>query len=235
MELDWSAQSLHIRTLFRPWQPGDGYDEATIQAAEARLGIRLPSLLSTFYRAWGKRRDLTEINHPLLPPAELVIRTDTLIFWVENQAVWYWGVPLQALEEPDPPIVRAASGPSGWRGASDLEWKPSHAHLSSFLDDMTYLHAFCPGGAMHGAYIQPYLPDLPTHHTAWLEQHWNKAVIVSPLVFGIMPDADYSCPPLYVRDGQAFWWEGGGSVAAREVEVVDELAQRFQITWSTRW
>ena len=25
MEFDWSEQSPHIRSLYRPWQPGDGY------------------------------------------------------------------------------------------------------------------------------------------------------------------------------------------------------------------
>lgn len=91
MELDWSEQSWHIRTLYRPWQSGDGYDEASIQAAEERLGSRLPSALRNFYLAWGKRPDLTKVNHPLLSPNGVVIRADTLIFWVENQAVWYWG------------------------------------------------------------------------------------------------------------------------------------------------
>jgi len=38
----------HIRTLFHPWQPGDGYDEAEIEAAEARLGLRLPNPLRRF-------------------------------------------------------------------------------------------------------------------------------------------------------------------------------------------
>jgi hypothetical protein len=33
MDLDWSAQSPHICTLFRPWQPGDGYDKAAMQEA----------------------------------------------------------------------------------------------------------------------------------------------------------------------------------------------------------
>ncbi len=235
MELDWSKQSSHIRTLFRPWQPSDGYDEATIRAAEERLGIRLPSPLRTIYLAWGKRPDLTEVYHPLLPPAKLVVRADVFIFWVANQSSWYWGVPRNALEESDPPVVITAVGPSGWEVESKLNWKLSHPHLSSFLDDMTYLHAFYPGGAMHGGYTQPYLPELPAHHRAWLEEQWSKATIVSPMVFGIMPDAAYSCPPLYVRDGQAFWWDGGGCLAAREAEVVDEIAQRFQITWARRW
>ena len=60
MELDWSEQSPHIRTLFRPWQPGEGYDEADIPEAEARLGVRLPPLLRNFYLAWGMRHDLTK-------------------------------------------------------------------------------------------------------------------------------------------------------------------------------
>jgi hypothetical protein len=243
MELDWSEQSPHIRTLFRPWQPGDGYEEATIQAAEAKLGVRLPSPLRTFYLAWGKRRDLAALHHYLLAPDELVIRADTLIVWVDHQAVWYWGVRCEALEQTDPPVVRTESGPSGsgWEVESELDWKPSHAHVSSLFDDMTYLHAFCPGGAMHGGhYDRPGLPELAAPHRTWLEEHWNIAALASPpLFFGLMPDEDYSWyswPPLYVRDGQAFCWEHAGCrLAVREVEVVDVMAQRFQIMWTKRW
>src|ERR1051326_7742998 len=92
MELDWSAQSPHIRTLFRPWQLGDGYDEATIQEVETRLGIRLPAKLRNFYLAWGKRKDMTEAVDPLLSPEHLAIKEDALMFWVEHQAHRYWGV-----------------------------------------------------------------------------------------------------------------------------------------------
>src|SRR5215467_5366690 len=102
MELDWSDQSPHIRTLFRPWQPGDGYEEASIQAAEARLGVRLPTALRNFYLAWGQRRELAMIHTYLLPPDDVVIRADTLIFWADHQAVRYWGVRREALEQSDP-------------------------------------------------------------------------------------------------------------------------------------
>jgi hypothetical protein len=240
MELDWSEQSPHIRTLFRPWQPGDGDEEATIQAAEERLGVRLPSPLRTFYLAWGKRRDLTAVVHPLLAPAELVIRADTLIFWVEHQAVSYWGVRCEALVQTNPPVVRSESGLSGWEVEADLDWRPSHAHLASLLDDMTYVHAFCPGGAMHGGQSsRPGPPDLATPDRTWLEAQWSTATIASPpLFFGFTPgtDEEYSYAPLYVRDGQAFFWEYGGyGLAAREREVVDEMAQRLQITWTRQW
>jgi hypothetical protein len=53
MELDWSEQSPHIRTLYRRWQPGDGYEEAIIAAAEAKLGLRLPAILRNFYPTSG--------------------------------------------------------------------------------------------------------------------------------------------------------------------------------------
>ncbi len=233
MRLDWSEQSPHIRTLYRPWKPGDGYDEATLQMAEARLYIRLPTKLRNFYLAWGQREDLTQTNYPLLYPNNLVVRADTLIFWVDNQAVFYWGVRREALEESDPPVVITESGPSGWRVESELHWKPSHPHLSNFLDDVTYLHAFC-GGAIHGGYTQPYLPDLPAHHIAWLEEHWSKAA-VTPLAFGVELDPTSDWPVLYVREGQAFWSFSGCSLAVREAADVDEIAQRFQITWARRW
>ncbi len=234
MELDWSAQSPHIRTLFRPWQPGDGYDEATIQAAEERLGIRLPATLRNFYLAWGKRRDLTEQVDYLLHPDQLEMREDTFLFAAENQAVWYGGVPCEALEEADPPVV--VGNPDEWLEVmkSGMIWRQSHAHLSGFLDDLTYLHAFC-GGAIHGGYTQPTSPPLPAHHIAWLEENWSKAA-ATPMAFQMVPDPTMKkWPTLYVRDGQAFWTFGPCSLAARDAEAVDEIAQRFQITWATRW
>jgi hypothetical protein len=124
MELDWSEQSPHIRSLYRPWQPGDGYDEATLQAAEVRLGVPLPATLRTFYLAWGRREDLTQASYYLLNSEDLLIRANTLIFWVEDQSVVYWGIPHEALAEPNPPVVITYSGESGWEVESELHWTP---------------------------------------------------------------------------------------------------------------
>ncbi len=113
MELDWSEQSPHIRTLFHPWQPGDGYNEATLQAAEARMGVRLLYTLRQFYLAWGRRADLTETVHPLLTLEELEIRDGALAFCVENQGVVVWGIHREWLEETDPPVVEAWNQDAG--------------------------------------------------------------------------------------------------------------------------
>ncbi len=242
MELDWSAQSPHIRSLYHPWQPGDGWDEATIQAAETRLGLRLPTPLRRFYLAYGRRRDLTQANHLMLDPDKLVVRADTLIFCVENQAILYWGVQREALEEDDPPIVVTESGPFGWKVDSELNWKPSHTHVSGFLDDLTYSHAF--GSSVHGAATGFDVPLLSEHHIAWLEENWSKAT-VGPLFYGVIAqdsDIDSTWPPLYVRDGQAFCQFYGYSglgpkccLASREAEALDEIRHRFQITWARHW
>jgi len=234
MKLDWSEQSSHIRTLFRPWQLGDVYKEVMLTDTEKRLGVRLPSALRIFYRAWGQRRDLTRMRQYLLAPAELVIKADTLIFCAENQGVAYWGVPHEALEEEDPPVVVTESGASRWDVATDLNWKPSHTHLSSFLDELTYLHAFC-GGAIHGGDTPLFTPPLQAYQQAWLEESWGKAII-NPLKLQMTPECIFDeYPTLYVRNGQAFYWFLGGSMAAREIEDLDEISQRFQLTWTNRW
>lgn len=227
--MDWSEQSPHIRSLYRPWQPGDGYDEATLQAAEARLGVRLPATLRSFYLAWGRREDLTQTSYYLLHPENLLIRAGTLMFWVENQAVVYWGIPREALAEPDPPVVITYSGESGWEVESELYWTPSHAQLSSLLDDLTYFHAF--GGATHRG-VSAEMPP-PAQQIAWLEEAWDKAK-VTPMCFGMSPDIK-ECPTLYIREGQALWWVFRCIAVAGEAKALDEIAQALGITWEKRW
>ena len=117
MKLDWSEQSPHIRALYRPWHPDDGYDEATLLATEARLVLRLPAVLRNFYLAWGRRRDMTEQGYWLLEPERLVLRDDTLLLCLGDQQIFAWGIAGNALEEADPPVVVALQGGVCWAGS----------------------------------------------------------------------------------------------------------------------
>jgi hypothetical protein len=233
MKLDWSEQSSHIRTLYRPWQPGDGYEEDIITAAESQLRVHLPTLLRAFYRAWGRRQDLTQIRDCLLAPDELVIQTDALIFGVENQATYYWAVRREFLEQFNPPVVFAAAkaGRSVWEMQPRLTWRSSHAHLSDFLDDLTYENALS-GGAIHGGSSDLFRPN--GNQQVWLEQHWRHAV-VTPMCFGMEPDVEHTPLRLFVRDGQALMWGYGCTAAVREAQALDEISQALQITWVRRW
>src|SRR5258708_1638947 len=233
MELDWSEQSPHIRTLYAPWQQGDGYEESMISTEEARLGVHLPAPLRIFYQAWGRRKDLTQTNQSLLELGELVGRPDALIFCAENQGCSYWAIQREGLEKANPPVVMAYAL-QDWEMSeisSPLIWMASHAHVSDFLDTLTYHHALC-GGAMHGGYAERFHPQ--EFQDAWLEQHWHRTT-VGPMVFGL-GDGDYGDLPFYVRNGQALaWYHHGCSAAARSVEDLDEIGQALQVTWKCRW
>jgi hypothetical protein len=233
MELDWSEQSPHIRSLYRPWQPGDGYDEAEIEAAQARLGFRLPATLRNFYRAWGKRRDMMDRCEVMLPLDSLVLRPDALIFCVENQGAWYWAILREELEAVNPSIAfaDAVPGQTFRQVESVLAWMPSHSQVSTFLDDLTYEHAFA-GGAVHGGSTAPLRPQ--PHQIAWLEEHWNKATVTSSC-YQFRPGYNGRFPILYVRAGQALTWSVMYDVAAGEAAPLDEIGQALQITWSKRW
>ena len=110
MDLDWSEQSPHIRSLYQPWQPGDGYEEEAIASAGAQCGAHLPTVLRSFDGTWG-RRDLTRLQEHLLAPDKLVTHSGALIFCVENQGITYWAVRLEALAQANPPVVIAEAGP----------------------------------------------------------------------------------------------------------------------------
>ena len=235
MELDWSEQSPHIRTLYAPWQPGDGYEENVIAAREAEIGAQLPAPLRIFYQAWGCRRDLTQTNQYVLGLAGLVWRPDALVFCVENQGCCWWAIERTVLEEPDPPVVIA--DPENWN-IEDIQapliWKPSHAHVSDFLNSLTYQHAFC-GGALHGGWgsFQP-----QESHEAWLEQHWHR-IKVRPMALQLADGYDLDLPEyidIYGRDGQVLhWFPRGCSLATGSMEGLDAIGQAFQVTWSHRW
>ncbi|MFB7944831.1 SMI1/KNR4 family protein [Kitasatospora phosalacinea] len=88
-----------------PLQPGDGRTGAELDDAEARLGLRLPAALREAHLLLGNRPDLTSNHDTLLPPAELYVDQGCLVHRVENQGCAYWGVPLAALGQDDPPTV----------------------------------------------------------------------------------------------------------------------------------
>ncbi len=230
MDLDWSQQSPHIRTLYHSWQAGDGYEEAVLMASEARLGIRLPTSLRAFYQTWGRRRDLTQTYESLLEPDALVMWSDALVFCAENQGACCWAIQREDLNKSNPPIV-IADAELDWEIHAPLTWRPNYPHLSDFLDDLTYKHALC-GGAIHGGFTNGFRHQ--EYQNIWLEQHWHR-ITVGPLCFGLTPEAACYNLPFYVRDNQALAWFYGCSVAARSLETLDEISQALQVTWVQQW
>ncbi|MFF0431730.1 SMI1/KNR4 family protein [Streptomyces sp. NPDC004327] len=85
---------------------GDGWTEADLDAAEARLGLQLPTALREAYVLFGRRRDLTSNHDVLLAPAELYVDDvkEALVFRHENQGAASWGILLDSLQDDDPAV-----------------------------------------------------------------------------------------------------------------------------------
>jgi hypothetical protein len=234
MDLDWSEQSPHIRTLYRPWQQGDGYEEGDLATAETRCGVRLSTTLRGFYATWGQRQDLTQLQERLLAPDKWVVHSGALIFCVENQGVAYWAVQLGALAQLDPPVVIAEAGSAMAlrEVTTELVWHPSHQHVSNFLDDLTYMHAFA-GGALHGAESPRVKPD--PQLLARLERDWRKARVTQMFQSHSVEPIDWRGPPVYVRDDHALWWFQQWSAVAGSEEALDEIARELDLGWEKRW
>ncbi|MFD8706044.1 SMI1/KNR4 family protein [Kitasatospora sp. NPDC059648] len=88
-----------------PLTSQDGFTDAELDAAEQRLGLRLPVAVREAYRLFGRRADLTSSQDVLLTPDELHVLDGALVYRTENQGCAHWGVLLDDLAQEDPPTV----------------------------------------------------------------------------------------------------------------------------------
>jgi uncharacterized protein (TIGR02996 family) len=103
----WRLVEEFIDVWYGPLQPGDGYSEAELAGAEARLGLRLPVALREWYGLAGKRKEVWSNQDLLLTPDKLQIdeQRKALVVRAENQWCEQWAVRLSDLALEDPPII----------------------------------------------------------------------------------------------------------------------------------
>ena len=142
----WRFIRLFAANYASPVIPGQGYDDAELRQAEARLGITLPASMRVAYALLGKRPDLTSGQDRLLTPHQLEIDAtgQVLVFRLECQGCTEWGVPLSVVGELDPPVV--------FRGAS--AWHPFLERFSLACVEMV-LSEWISGGAPYAMNCQP--------------------------------------------------------------------------------
>ncbi|XYI02729.1 SMI1/KNR4 family protein [Sorangium sp. So ce1128] len=106
-------------------RPEDGCTEADIRAAEQRLGLALPEALRNYLATAGRHRGMMHADFHMLPPDELRLAGDCLIFCEENQYVAEWGI--QAAD-------RGFANPRVSGRARNTEtWYSEASRLSGFL------------------------------------------------------------------------------------------------------
>ena len=115
-----------------PLHPGDGYDSTVLDAAEYRLGLRLPAALREAYMLLGRRDDLCRNQDRLLQPDELHVYDGALVYHAENQGVAHWGILLDDIVTEDPPAVVR----SDLADKSAERWEPWAERLSVALVEL---------------------------------------------------------------------------------------------------
>ena len=193
--------------------PADGFAPEEVDAAERRLGLRLPLALREWLTLAARAGAVRWLNTPF-SPQELEVRDCALVFWQECQGVGHWGVPLALLGRPDPPVYLFARD-------DDDQCDLQNERLSQFVAQML-LHETC---ALAHAMAEP----LPPEHAQ---------EVTRDLVLLGLPDWSFPAAPtrfyagddlLVLTAGEvdrrtaaevAFWWV---YVASRRPEALDRF------------
>ena len=214
----WTFVRALTAALGRPLVEGDGIDAGRLQAAQERVGGRLPAALLEAYLLFGHRRDLTDAQDGLVSPEQLHVGVDgVLVFRVENQGCASWGVLAEAVGQDDPAVVLEAG--DGWVPYSDrlslalVEMVLSEAMFSADsghtdnreLDDAAL-------AALANGYQRLPLPDFP---------FW--AALDGPSIRW------FAGPDVLLRDDGGTWlWVHG-----RTPDAVQAVRQRLPGEWLT--
>ena len=204
--------------LHHPLTARDGIPEATLLAAEKKLGLRLPAALRDYYLIAGRERVLNHVFNRLWAPGDWELHKRKLIFMEENQRVVGWGVTASSRPAGDPAVFQAAAV----RGALD-NWYQEHRRCSVFLTVMLHWQAAF-GGGMACTASAPAPPAL----AASLNGAWQFIGEVNKM-------------RAFSRDGQAvsvLEWQSFGKEPALRVfagasskDGLDAIARDLKLQW----
>ncbi len=103
----WRLVEEFLEVWHGPLRPEDGCSEAKLQAAERRLGFKLPAALREWHALAGRRKGTWSKQDHLHPVNSLRIdpQSDVLIVRSENQGCERWGIRVADLGLDDPPVI----------------------------------------------------------------------------------------------------------------------------------
>ncbi len=125
--------------LGRPPAPNEGMADEALLQNEARLGIKLPAGLRTFYTYLGNLDLFMSGYHRFTKPKDWQVYDDKLVFLAEHQAVVYWAVNLN-------------NGTTVYQTqtlAGEADWYKEDLELEPFLEAMLYLQCVMADETIH--------------------------------------------------------------------------------------
>jgi hypothetical protein len=151
-----TVQPMHeaIEWCAKLWRAETPDSEQAVREREASLGITLPSLLREFFVGMDLRDgEMLHIN----ALSVLTVGPGGLEFAHEQQATFFWAVPLNSIADPDPPLVFGAGS----------NWEPDSCRSSDFLRGVA---------AMNRPYREPSC-DASDYSAARLTSTWTRHVL----------------------------------------------------------
>jgi hypothetical protein len=136
--------------------------------ASQPVPLGVPRALRRIYQVDAAAPRFFAINR-LLPPRELAPDGDKELFYIEEQAVWVWGIDRNRLDAPDPPVWGRENEPG-------TPWFQDAPSVSVFLLQLAVMNA--ASAAPHGASAAWLSPDdtdrafAPLQELALPAWHW---------------------------------------------------------------
>ncbi|MCM2387994.1 SMI1/KNR4 family protein [Streptomyces albipurpureus] len=211
----WELVKDYARHWVSPLADDDGCGQEELDAAESRLGVRLPGALREAQMLLGRRDDLIRNHNRLLTPAQLFIDTDgeALVFHEENQGVALWGVLLADLDQIDPAVfVRVDLADK-----ESEKWEPWLDRLSLSMVEIVLSESLqLPDG------LSDFMDEVEDGHLEALEADFTR------LPFPLIEDSRwYVGEDVLVReDGRAVL-----HARARSSQALDRLRDRLPGYW----
>jgi hypothetical protein len=199
-----------IEALAKPLTSEDGVPAAEISAGEHRIGVRLPSALREYYLLAGRLDQLNHAHNRLYSACDWCVDAGKLAFMEENQAVVFWGIPINDNTDEDPPVLQGVN-------VSDqpIGWYPEHGCCSEFLLMMLHWQAVCGGMQFTGG------ADISSATLRRIQAKWRfVGEIGEMLAFG--RDAGAIC---VIGEGEALQLCAGGHTEHDFDLIRAELAQ----------
>ncbi|MFK8002340.1 MAG: hypothetical protein AB8H86_22285 [Polyangiales bacterium] len=102
-----------LRFIERWFDPAEAVEAAAAErasedacdAAEERMGLRMPLAVREWCRLCARHPVLGRGNNRVVPAEELAVRDERVDLYIENQCVLTWGVRLSDWHHDDPPVV----------------------------------------------------------------------------------------------------------------------------------
>jgi hypothetical protein len=195
-----------------------GVPRALVDAAEHRLGVRLPAALREWYERYGRLDVVWSPQDRLVAPERLTIEQGFLAVCIECQDVVRWGIRSSDLASDDPPVVlhqedrraellEEASSTSAFGllfAAMNTKWseKPMYRANGQIPDDAV-------------AAIEKTLPRLP-----FADTHWPCS-----------PGSQLYGSDDLVVDVQARTWVWLVSLSEAHLRAVDALVAPHGMVW----